>query len=356
MNATMQFIEDPTSSNGRHTGRFRFVMLKGFAGLGNRLLSLSACLTYAQETGRTVVVDWRDGMYAPRGVDAFKQIFMLSGAADLQSLEGIPISLIHPSSWSIGALHEPVDSLYELKTSPLPRIPTWLLPRGRMKMLNRFWGFRKTLSSSVRSGLFTFLRDALRRNNFHLGRDLSRSLSSTVVIFADFSSDHSPAQLKTHLGLTTEMQSIVDQTSRQYYLWHNGGRRIGLHVRSTDRIPKKDVTRLIAILLQRTERRDTFYLATDNPCVDQIFRKALPNRIFPRNIFYPANFLQGLHRAPASPDNKARILKEAVTDIWMLSQVDVLYFQGSSSFSDVAAALLPASSISYDWEKQVAHA
>lgn len=49
----------------------KHLLIKGLAGFGNRLLTLSAAIEYAKKTNRKIIVDWCDNMYAQKGKTPF---------------------------------------------------------------------------------------------------------------------------------------------------------------------------------------------------------------------------------------------------------------------------------------------
>src|SRR5579871_704736 len=65
----------------------RVLLVKGSAGLGNRILSLLSALLFARLTGRRLAVDWSDPLYARDGENSFPLLFSkpVSAAIDLQS-------------------------------------------------------------------------------------------------------------------------------------------------------------------------------------------------------------------------------------------------------------------------------
>ena len=55
----------------------KIVLLKGCAGLGNRLFTLVNAAEYANQTNRTLIVDWNDGLYYPMDYNFFSDFFKL---------------------------------------------------------------------------------------------------------------------------------------------------------------------------------------------------------------------------------------------------------------------------------------
>lgn len=69
----------------------------GYVVLGNRVLSLLSALLYARLSGRHLLVDWRDGMYAEEGVNAFSHLFQSRWATPVRSS---PVTdSVTPSMW-----------------------------------------------------------------------------------------------------------------------------------------------------------------------------------------------------------------------------------------------------------------
>jgi hypothetical protein len=75
----------------------KFLMAKASAGLGNRLLSLCTAMLYAEMSGRTLVIDWRDGAYGKKGENAFDNFFSCRVAKPLSVLP--KTDSVTPSVW-----------------------------------------------------------------------------------------------------------------------------------------------------------------------------------------------------------------------------------------------------------------
>lgn len=57
----------------------KYLVLKGCAGLGNRFITLMKAINYAKMSGRTLYVDWSDGMFGALGKNAFSEYFDIKG-------------------------------------------------------------------------------------------------------------------------------------------------------------------------------------------------------------------------------------------------------------------------------------
>ncbi|NCF39793.1 MAG: hypothetical protein GWP75_06710, partial [Planctomycetia bacterium] len=75
------------------------LLVKAKGGLGNRLLALLPPLAWASHHGVGVSIDWRDGMYARRGEDAFFNLFKLNGI-EIIGQEDIDLAAaVRPAVW-----------------------------------------------------------------------------------------------------------------------------------------------------------------------------------------------------------------------------------------------------------------
>jgi hypothetical protein len=62
------------------------LLIKGKGGLGNRMLSAVCGLALADLTGRTPIIDWRDGSYAPIGTNAYPLLFPNAHHSEMRNL------------------------------------------------------------------------------------------------------------------------------------------------------------------------------------------------------------------------------------------------------------------------------
>src|ERR1035437_6950899 len=90
-------------------GDRKFLLVKGKAGLGNRVLVLLDSILYAQMTGRELLVDWRDGKYAADGQNAFPLLFAQPAPGDLAAVKGC--DSVTPAKWK-GELDTSADGLF----------------------------------------------------------------------------------------------------------------------------------------------------------------------------------------------------------------------------------------------------
>src|SRR6056297_557696 len=92
-----------TAVQGGFSDTSRLLLIKAKGGLGNRILSAVTGLVYADLTGRLPIIDWRDGAYAERGVNAYPLLFQSPLAFQPERVE--MLEDIVPEIWR-GQLHE----------------------------------------------------------------------------------------------------------------------------------------------------------------------------------------------------------------------------------------------------------
>jgi hypothetical protein len=104
----------------------KFLLVKGRAGLGNRILCALTGILYARLTGRRLIIDWRDETYSNDGSNVFHRFFQCHCSSQT---EEIPVTdSISPNIWR-GHLHE---SAIDISRRYPPAVP------GDLEVWRRF--------------------------------------------------------------------------------------------------------------------------------------------------------------------------------------------------------------------------
>src|SRR5436190_15007750 len=75
----------------------KYLVVKGKAGLGNRMLFALTGILYARLTDRRAVIDWRDHTYSDDGSNAFPRLFDCSSCGTTDEL---PVTdSVAPTIW-----------------------------------------------------------------------------------------------------------------------------------------------------------------------------------------------------------------------------------------------------------------
>jgi hypothetical protein len=101
----------------------KFLLVKGRAGLGNRILCLLSAILYTRLTGRRLIVDWSDDTYSNDGSNVFTSLFQCPLCS---RMDEIPTTdSIRPGIWR-GHLHESALNMIKLYPEASLRYPeTW---------------------------------------------------------------------------------------------------------------------------------------------------------------------------------------------------------------------------------------
>jgi hypothetical protein len=285
----------------------RFLLVKGRAGLGNRMLSALTGILYSRLAGRRLIVDWSDRVYSNDGSNVFHRLFRCSGC---DPADDIPeTDSVMPAIWR-GHLRESYRDLAmshaSLSKADLERRTSLDLAQlHHPETVAVMWGYaadvdplRPRLAGSSGRTTWSILRETLRDD----------------------------------VHLQPELEARVDR-ARAMYLTRP---TVGVHVRYTDRR-----VRLAAILRQvdrlvGMEPRLQIFLATDSRPVRDMFVARFPLVVSTPHRYSPSG--SAIHRDPTAPDRLEHGI-EAVVDLHLLADCDYLVGDTRSSFAYVASLL-----------------
>ncbi len=291
------------------------VVAKGRGGLGNRCLALVPLIDWAARYRAALFVDWRDGLYASEGHNAFDKAFRLSGV-ELATEEVLGLrGKVAPDVWS-GSLGLSANAL---------------LRRFGFSESSRF--FHKTISANLRLppavGVNVHcsvqdvpsLRPLLTRVCCAAGRHRSRIdwLRKTLANRLEFSADVAAA--------TSEVNSRICFS----------GSVLGVHFRNSDRTSNiESVIAKVKNAIQKDGYTEVF-LATDDEAAVRVFRTELDLRVAVYEKCFPSK--GGPIHVARQEIGAGRILLDACVELSMLAQCSGLMVNPSSTFGILAAVL-----------------
>lgn len=329
----------------------KFLLLKGCAGLGNRLFSLFSAIHYAEKTNRKFIVDWRDGLYGKKGDNIFPKYFKINhplyfNPENIDHLE-LDKKSIYPESIK-SKLREPIIDEYFQATQNIWR----KFPKSRKKIfnLNKFkthWSTAKFRTNS--KSFFGYLKSIYDKDSLPLGDYLHYSIKSDVVLFVEFTPLFRQNYLR-YLELSDEIQAEINKFCMQ----NNISERIGIHVRNTDMKPTRNIGSLIAEL-KTLKNTDSFFLASDDIDTINLFKKELKDVVTITKFIPDSKAEKGLHKwalQQNSPEHAELIFKESLIDMMILAKSKYIVYQGNSSFSNLAVALNANKSNCKNWLKE----
>jgi hypothetical protein len=289
----------------------RYLIIKALGGFGNRILSATTGLVLAELTGRTPLIDWRDGMYLPTGINAYPLLFDSPPLLDPATFD--QRTDVVPAIWSGRLDQHPVQVLWEHFRDDYnnPFIYHKLcidLARPEVDQeLAVFWSYLPKMAR--------IRRHMSRAPQFH-GK---RSDDVTRLVLSRY--------FRPNERIGREVDKLF--VGRR-------GRIIGVHVRYTDR--KVSLERIIAAVARLKKRVPdaAIFLATDNQGVQDFFQREFSNLLVIEKVL--GNDAYSLHEDLKMSDPQ-REAENALIDMWALSSCDWLVHSRHSSFSVTAAMI-----------------
>lgn len=329
----------------------RYLVVKGLAGLGNRLITLLSAADYAQAAGRRLHIDWSDGMFGPVRENVFYRFFELKNVDSEPDLSMIVSALrqgasAYPATLTPDALEKNIFATYDCVSSPLGRHPLYRVPlsvvaKGNLSALLGLQTWQPLAEAN--DGWRKALSNVRHERGFVLGSMLSRNIDRDIVVFADFRPFVRPWRIFDYVTLKKEYLDEFKEFASRHTLAEKG---IGVHIRATDKTAKTDRDNLHKRLgkLIATSPERTIFLSSDNPDVVSEFQEAYPGHVVQYPKFMPDNPSgHGLHQWALwecrDGGIKTKMLHEALADMWILSMCRELYWQGNSSFSLISCQL-----------------
>lgn len=338
----------------------KYLVVKGSAGLGNRLITLMSAINYAKVTKRYLFVDWADGMFGEIGENVFFKYFELSNVKYVKDKKEIVDALYngasrYPKSLTANDLENSIwDNFYTVDTTLLKRFPIYKIAISLIfkHKLGYIFGLQswQRISQGEKRGYWQAICNMNDNDNFPLGSNLSHWLKQDVVLFSDFRPLCNISKIFEYIHLKDKYYSLFNQFANQNKL----NNAIGVHVRATDKMPKQKINNLfnrVNNILMKDPSLNIF-LSTDNLTVENEFKSKYGVKILTYSKYLPENLEMGIHRwAEGNADKllKEKMFEECLADMWLLSMCKYLFWQGNSSFSYISKHLKKDKSTTRNW-------
>jgi hypothetical protein len=292
----------------------RLVLVKGRAGLGNRILSALTGIAYARLTGRGLFIHWNDGRYSDDRSNVFHRFFQ---SPHCNPTDEIPLTdSVRPSIWR-GQLHEPAYKL-----------------QRRLGISTIEEALRQTSVDITRGD---YPEDLLVMWTHTEGISaLKQRFPAAFEAFGPATADDIlRGLLRRDLVLHPEVRKRVDDFRRASF----DGPTVGVHVRYTDHRVRLEaiLEQLDRRLWSRPELR--VFLSTDSLPIKTMFERRYRSTITTPH-WYSAEG-RAIHRDSGRPD-RAETGIEALIDLYLLAECDSLIVDSKSSFAYLARLLTRA--------------
>ena len=287
----------------------RILVVKGKAGMGNRLRFLTHAFAYAIASRRALVIDWSDPTYSNDGQNVFQEYFEPDNLdlleVELKSLNGIGVI---PDIWD-GNLNCSVSEMKGMMDQAINQRKRELLLSGPLwggfdnpVPIQVVWGYNQHLE---------YIPLAL------LSRVIEKKSSREILIwfFQEI--------LTLNRKLRQRIESFVVKNPSM----------IGVHIRQSD----KKATHPLSTCFEKIDRLDdshSIFLATDNLQIFEQFAQRYGDRVISTPKWYPSPGTS-CHQNKQCPD-RLENGREALVDIYILSQCKFLLRQKGSSFTEIS--------------------
>lgn len=331
--------------------RDKYLIVKGCAGLGNRLFTLCAAIEYAYITKRKLVVDWSDGQFAADGINSFFEVFKINNFPLLEknkiNYENFKDKSYYPPNWK----SRERSNIYEIfdakRAFDLFYVPPKIIPKGRLRKVFGYWSDKNTKTN--KNNNIAAIYSIFRNDTYELSGNYSFKRNEDFIFYMDYIPKINKKYLINHIDLLDDIKNQIFMFSKKYMLNFNG---IGVHIRATDKRPNKDLSSLIDLLSKYVDQNKIIFLSTDNKKIENIIKEKF-NKVISTKKYIPEISNGGIHMWAKRNNNdyyKIKMFKESVIDMWLLSECKILLYQGNSTFS-LVSKFLKNDENCYDWLK-----
>ena len=318
----------------------KYLVLRGCAGLGNRLFTFLYALEFAKSAGRVLVVDWRDGQFHFPGKNAFDHAFYIDGVCTIDEFNSKGLS-VYPSKEFLKG-----NGIYEVAnykfgyTGNFKFIFTDII-KGRLSRWVSYW--------QLKSDQSRLLLAPFRNTFLELGERIHSNIDDDIVVFTAFFPSISKIKGFDAIRLNSVMSKKVNDFIDEYNLKEG---TIGVHVRYSDKKPTKQLFGLKSAIEEKIQNFDRIFLSTDSQYVEDEIKVWFPNKVIVQPKTQLSDSTIGLHQGAYRNQDHVLALalfEESIIDMWSLRACTTLFYQGNSSFSLMSHYLRHDKSKSHNW-------
>lgn len=287
----------------------RYLVIKAKGGLGNRMLSAVTGLVYADLSGRIPVIDWRDGVYAAPGVNAYPLLFDTPLALDPAAFD--ERRDVTPAVWAgrmplhAGKMVDGQHSgarVYRKSCVDLARL-------DQPEPVAVFWSYVPKMPR-------------LRR---HLARDPRFRGRGYDAIMSEYLTRYFTPNARVRDGAAAALAGLARPV-------------IGAHLRYTDMTGPLDKVKAELARLRRQMPEAPIFLATDSAKAQADIQAAFGN-LHVTEKYLPEDGRR-LHQPGDHTDaDPVREAENAMIDMWALAGCDHLIYSRNSTFSGASALI-----------------
>ena len=285
------------------------------AGLGDLILGVLQGILYSHLSNRTLIVDWKDTVYAPPDVNLFPELFELKVQSHSFNIAKQSDS-VRPNIWK-KYLDCSLDQM--------------------LKIHGRRWDLDACLKEfSIGMERVNYPESVVVIFGYRNFETLRLHFHNELAYLAKFTSSQILTNLaKQHLALDNALKGKAE-TWRQENL---SGFTVGVHLRQTNEPGNKNTNlpRMHSELKRvlRIYPVDNIFLSTDNRNIVEEFSAEYRNVVWREKWLPKPN--EPLHLTVGNSDAGITSAKDAVIDIYLLARCDILLYSRYSNFGFVSS-------------------
>lgn len=313
MNCQTEIVAKPTP---HLTQKDKVLLVKGVAGLGNRILCLLSAVLFARITSRKLVIDWSDSTYSDDGKDIFPYFFTVPAICSIDKV-CLSSKSVSPRIWEnrlYTHYHALKKELFPEKNLYSPKLT---------KLFSVKVSHKEHLEEII---VMLSLAEQIQQIRTHFQGEYSYlKYQSNREILSSLAGDY----LRPHLFINNEIKSFTSS--------HLTGETVGVHIRHTDKRCRIEAIYKRLKQLNKQCRDIKIFLATDNQDVEIGLKQQYGSQVIALEKWYPDNG-QALHLSSGCP-NRLDSGRHALTEIYLLASCKYLIYDENSSFGYVASLI-----------------
>ncbi|MEM9944790.1 MAG: hypothetical protein AAF810_01820 [Cyanobacteria bacterium P01_D01_bin.36] len=291
----------------------KYLLVKGVAGLGNRIFVVITAILYARMTNRTMVVDWTDTAYTTRKENVFSQLFELKNMSfDEQPPES---ASVYPNVWE-NCLDQTMTEVIASESKLVKAMGQGIFRKYACDVRKLNYSEDIVIASGYDEEIED-LRPRFTSEYAHLRKATKGTIANEVFY--------------KHLDLAPPVRDRLEAFKAVHMQGH---KFIGIHIRQSDKSISYGWYK--KALSEHVERHPDahIFLATDNRDVEREI-DGLYDNVVVLDKWLPAPGV-AVHKNIECPDLEEHAVT-ALLDICLLAACDYLIFSRTTSFGRLAS-------------------
>ncbi len=298
----------------------RYLIVKGNSGFGNRISLVIKAMLYAEITDRRVVIDWRDGMYADKGINSFFLAFDVEGVTPFEE-DGNYGKDVFPRIWVRNMEKDVHDIMDEYYPNTYPLIDKTGIDPFKLD-------YEEKVVVMTGFGMSGEEFEFYKKNSNGKIADGNMYECMTRI-------------LQSNIKLKPLLKKEIEDYVKQNFV----GETIGVHIRNTDcaAIMKEDGGKLTndstytaVHMMAHAHPHAQIFIATDSVEVLNSYIDIYKDRVIYIDKYFNDDPKKPIH---FFNEDTEKSFFEALKDLYLLAQSEYLIYSHRTSFGRIARLL-----------------